>query len=97
MAGYDRALAGKVATYEHLTLMRDLAEKNFAAALSSLESSRQEARRQQIYIEEIVYPNLPDDDTEPRRLRSILAVFVLSFAVFSMIWILTVGAKDHAQ
>lgn len=97
MAGDDRALAGKVATYEHLTLMRDLAEKNFAAALSSLESSRQEARRQQIYIEEIVYPNLPDDDTEPRRLRSILAVFVLSFAVFSMIWILTVGAKDHAQ
>lgn len=97
MAGDDSALAGKVAAYEHLTLMRDLADKSFAAALASLETARQEARRQQIYIEEIARPNLPDEDTEPRRLRSVCTVFVLSFAVFSMIWILTVGAKDHAQ
>jgi capsular polysaccharide transport system permease protein len=97
MAGDDTALAGKVAAYEHLTLMRDLADKSFAAALTALEGARQEARRQQIYIEEMVRPNLPDEDTEPKRFRSILTVFVLSFAVFSMIWILTVGAKDHAQ
>lgn len=97
MAGDDTALAAKVATYEHLTLMRDLADKGFAAALTALEAARQEARRQRIYIEEIVRPNLPDEDTEPRRIRLISTVFVLAFAVFSMLWILTVGAKDHAQ
>jgi capsular polysaccharide transport system permease protein len=97
LAGDDSALAGKVAVYENLTLQRDLAEKSFASALIALESARREASRQQIYIEEMVRPNLPDDDTEPRRLRVILTVFVLSFGVFSMLWILTVGAKDHAQ
>jgi capsular polysaccharide transport system permease protein len=97
LAGDDSALAGKVAVYENFTLLRDLAERGFAAALTALESARQEASRQQIYIEEMVKPNLPDDDTEPRRLRSILTVFALSFAIFSVTWILTVGAKDHAQ
>jgi capsular polysaccharide transport system permease protein len=97
LAGDDSALAGKVAAYENFTLMRDLAERSFASALTALESARQEASRQQIYIEEMVKPDLPDDDTEPRRLRLILTVFVLSFAIFSMVWILTVGAKDHAQ
>jgi capsular polysaccharide transport system permease protein len=45
----------------------------------------------------MVNPNLPDEHTKPERLRLILTAFVLSFAVFSMIWIVSVGAKDHAQ
>lgn len=97
LAGDDTALAGKVASYENLTLQRDLAEKTFASALNVLEQARQEATRQQIYIEEMVEPNLPDDDTEPRRLRMISTVFVMGFGIFAMGWILTVGAKDHAQ
>lgn len=97
LAGDDTALAVKVASYENLTLQRDLAEKTFASALTALEQARQEASRQQIYIEEMVKPNLPDDDTEPHRLRMILTVFVMGFGIFAMGWILTVGAKDHAQ
>jgi hypothetical protein len=30
-------------------------------------------------------------------LRLVLTVFVLSFAVFSVLWIIMVAAKDHAQ
>lgn len=97
LAGGNAALAEKVSAYDQLTLSRDLADKNYATALTVLLDAQQEAQRQSIYIEEMVPPNLPDDDTEPRRLRLVVTVFVFSFAVFAMLWVLTVGAKDHAQ
>jgi capsular polysaccharide transport system permease protein len=97
LAGSATSIANRVSEYEQMTLSRDLAEKQYASAMSTLENARVEARRQQIYIEEMVRPNLPDESTEPRRLRIVLTIFVIGFAAFSMIWILTVGAKDHAQ
>ena len=71
IAGRDGALAPKVADYERLSLARELAERGLGAATASLEAARQEARRQQIYVEDIVPPNLPDEAGEPRRLQSI--------------------------
>lgn len=97
MAGNDSALAGKVSAYERLTLLRDLADKSFGNALNALDAARRDARRQKIYVETIVEPNLPDVDTEPQRARNVLTVFVTSFAVFAMGWILLAGAKEHAQ
>ena len=97
MAGDDIALAGKVSAYERLTLLRDLAGKSFANALNALDAARQEARRQKIYVETIVEPNLPDQALEPQRARYVLTIFVMSFAVFAMGWILFAGAKEHAQ
>lgn len=97
MAGNDSALAGNVSAYERLTLLRDLADKGFSNALNALDTARKEARRQKVYIETIVEPNLPDEDTEPQRARCVLTVFVMSFAVFAMAWILLAGSKEHAQ
>ncbi len=97
LAGSDGAIAAKVSAYEQMILSRDLAEKQYASAMSTLETARMEARRQQIYIEEMVRSNLPDESLEPRRFRIVATIFVMGFAAFSMIWILTVGAKDHAQ
>ena len=97
MAGNDKALAGKVSAYERLTLLRDLADKSFGNALLALDTARQDARRQKIYVVMIVEPNLPDEDTEPQRVRSVLTIFVMSFAVFAMGWMLLAGAKEHVQ
>jgi capsular polysaccharide transport system permease protein len=97
LAGDNSALAGKVADYERMTLTRELAEKHYASALVSLETAEAEAQRKRVYIEEIVTPNLPDEATAPLRLRSVLATFVVSFIAFSILWILSVGSKDHAQ
>jgi capsular polysaccharide transport system permease protein len=97
LAGSDEALAGKVSEYERLTLNRDLADKTLSAAIESLELARQDARRQLIYVEEIVAPNLPDESTEPNVLRTTSAFFVLGFAVFGVLWIITVGAQEHEQ
>ena len=97
LAGDSSALAGKVADYERMMLTRELAEKHYAGALVSLETAEAEAQRKRVYIEEIVKPNLPDEPTEPERLRSVVATFVVSFIAFSILWILSVGSKDHAQ
>jgi capsular polysaccharide transport system permease protein len=91
------SLGEKVSVYENLTLARDLAEKSLSAAVDSLEVARQESRRQQIYVEEVAAPNLPDESTEPERLRSVATVFVLTFSIFSVLWILSVGANEHKQ
>ena len=96
LGGDSNALATQVSAYERLTLVRDLAEKSLTGAEASLELARQEARRQQVYIEEVVRPNLVDKSTEPRRIRSVAAVFIVCFGIFALIWIVFVGAKEHA-
>jgi capsular polysaccharide transport system permease protein len=97
LAGGNSALAGKLANYERLTLLRELAEKRYAAALVSLDSAETEAQRKRVYIEEIVKPNLPDESTQPETFRNVLTTFVVGFIAFAILWILTVGSKDHAQ
>ncbi|TBW39532.1 hypothetical protein EYW49_06590 [Siculibacillus lacustris] len=97
MTGGDGSLASKVAIYDQLALRRDIADKSLAAALGALETARQEVRRQHIYIEEVVSANLPDESTEPERLRCLFTVLVLGFSVFAVVWIVTVGAGEHAQ
>ena len=97
LAGSDEALAGQVSEYEKLTLSRDLADKSLSAAIQSLELAREDARRQLIYVEQIVAPNLPDEATEPGVLRTASTFLVLGFAIFGVLWILTVGAQEHQQ
>lgn len=97
LAGGTGSLAPTVSTYERLTLLRELAEKDVGAAQGAMEAARQEAQRQHLYIQMPVAPNLSDDSTEPRRLRSIATVFVTGFAVFAFLWILMVGAGEHAH
>jgi len=58
-------------------------------------SARQEARRQQIYIEKVIEPNLADESTQPQRIRSVAMVFMVSFSLLAVGWILTVGVKEH--
>ena len=97
LAGGAGSLAPIVSTYERLALLRDLAEKDVAAAEGGLEAARQEAQRQHLYIQMPVEPNLSDESTEPRRLLGIARIFVTGFAVFAFVWILMVGASEHAH
>lgn len=97
LAGDEQSLAVKVSAYERLTLMRDLADKRFGAAVLALENARAEARRQQVYVERIAGPTLPDHPDEPRRLRSVFAVFLVCAMGQAVFWILSVGAREHGQ
>jgi capsular polysaccharide transport system permease protein len=95
LAGTEQGLATQVSAFEQLTMLRDLTEKSLSASVISLETARQEARRQQIYIEKVIEPNLADESTQPQRIRSVAMVFMVSFSLLAVGWILTVGVKEH--
>lgn len=97
IAGGKGSLVDKIAEYDQLKLNREIAQKSYESAVTSLESARQEARSKQIYLEEVVRPSLPDVATEPRSLRMIMTVFAFSFGLYAVAWLLTVGVREHAQ
>ncbi|MCB1539592.1 MAG: capsule biosynthesis protein [Rhodoblastus sp.] len=95
LSGGDVALASKIADYEQLSLALGIANAALEGANVALQVARQEARRQAIYIEEVVRPNLADESTEPRRFRMIVTVFVFSFALASITWLMLAGVGEH--
>ncbi len=89
------SLAGKAAEYQRLTLEKEFADKMLASAMSTLEQARNEAHRQQLYLERIAMANKPDEAMEPRRVRSIIAVFVLGMITWGVAVMLIAGIKEH--
>ncbi len=95
VAGGDRSLSSKSADYERLVLERAFADKQLAAAFTALEQARNEAQRKQLYLERIVQPSMPDMSVEPKRLRGILATFVLGLMSWGVLSILVAGLREH--
>lgn len=91
----DKSLAGKAAGFQRLALEKEFADRMLASAMSTLEQARNEAQRKQLYLERIVQPSLPDQAMEPRRLRGIVAVFVLGLVVWGVLAMLIAGIKEH--
>ncbi|RYE30118.1 MAG: capsule biosynthesis protein [Hyphomicrobiales bacterium] len=88
-------LAEKIAGYERLNLQREFAVKALASAVTSLEVARNEARRQQLYLERVVEPHVADYAEQPRRLRSVLLTFAGSMMLFFVGWLLLAGVREH--
>lgn len=97
LAGAEGSLAPKISAYGQLVLKQDFAGRELTAALASLEAARAEARRQQLYLDHVVEPNLPDRALFPRRFASILIVFVSCFLIYSIAALLLAGVREHAQ
>jgi capsular polysaccharide transport system permease protein len=95
VAGGGSSLTNKAAEYERLALERTFADKQLGAALASLEQARNDAQRKQLYLERIVQPNKPDVALEPRRVRSVLATFMLGLIIWGMLTILVAGIREH--
>jgi BexC/CtrB/KpsE family polysaccharide export inner-membrane protein len=95
VAGSQRSLSASAVRYQRLTLDREYADKRLTAALASLQEARNEARRKQAYVERIVEANLPDEAQEPRRMRGILAVFVLGLVAYGILSLLLAGVREH--
>ena len=95
VAGSRSSLSAAAVRYQRLQLERDYADRRLTAALTALQEARNEARRKQAYVERIVQPNLPDDAEHPRRLRGILATFVLGLIAFGILTMLFAGIREH--
>ncbi|HKN30141.1 MAG TPA: hypothetical protein VJY34_20605 [Roseiarcus sp.] len=95
LAGSHEAVSNKVSAYERLTLLRTLADASLTTARSDLDSARTDARRQHVFLEQIVAPNLPDYSTEPESLRSVAAVFAISLMALAVLWLVTISVKER--
>ena len=93
--GGQKSLANKAADFQRLALESEFANKQLASTLASLENARNEAQRQQVYLERIAQPSLPDVAQEPRRLRSVLATFVLGLVAWGILSMLIAGVREH--
>lgn len=96
VTGGDESMTQKLAQYEQIVLERDLAVKSLTSAFVSLENSRQEAQRQQLYLERVVEPHLADYPLYPRRLLSIAFVFGLCLCIFWIVRSVVVAILGHA-
>ncbi|ACY49945.1 MULTISPECIES: hypothetical protein [Vibrio harveyi group] len=78
------ALSGVFADYEPLVVERTFAEKAYTSSLASLEAARVETSRKHRYLATFVEPTLPDEASEPQRLRSIITVFLASLVSWAI-------------
>lgn len=95
ITGGKDSLASKVSEFQRLQLEKEFQEKQLALALSSLENARNEAQRQQLYLETIAKPNLPDEAILPKRVRGILTTLVLGLVAWGILSLIFAGVKDH--
>lgn len=87
----------KTAGYEKLILEKEFAAKQLASALATLEQSKQEAEKKQLYLERISQPSVPDAATEPKRIKSIFSVFLLSLVALGVFKMLYAGIREHQE
>jgi len=95
ITGGEQSLASKAAEYQRLQLEREFADKQLAIAMSSLEGARSEAQRQQLYLETIAKPSLPDDATYPKRLRGVATTLILGLVAWGILAMLLAGVREH--
>lgn len=76
-------------------LDKEFAERQLTAALASLEQIKAESLKKQLYLERIAQPSEPDKAQEPRRIQSIIAIFLLSLVIWGIISIIIGGVREH--
>lgn len=84
-------------SYQPLVLEQELATKQYASTLASMEIARVEALRKQRYLLPFVPPKVPDEAVEPQRVRATVTVFIslcIFYAIGALIW---AAIKDHMR
>lgn len=82
--------------FAKLKLESEFATQAYMSSLTSLESARIEAIRQNLYLETFVRPHLPQIAEYPRALLNTLLVFVLSFLIWAIGGLLVSAAREHS-
>jgi capsular polysaccharide transport system permease protein len=95
LAGSADSMAPRIAEYERLMLEREFSDRLLAAAVNSLENARQDAQRQQIYVELVVTPRVPDYPAYPYRLLAVLAVFAVAVLAYVVLSTLVRNVRRH--
>jgi capsular polysaccharide transport system permease protein len=96
ITGNSGSVAAAETEYERLDEARKLAEAQLTSAFKSLEAARLEAQRQQLYLETIVQPDLPDFPLYPQRVVSFSMVLASCLLFYGIAWLLVASVREHA-
>lgn len=94
-AGSATPLSRELGSYEALDAERKFAEAAYQHALEGLDRARDNADRQQVYIESFVPPSLPQTALYPRRWRSLGTVALIAFAIWAIGGLAVQSVRDH--
>lgn len=92
-----KSLTELLAAYEPLEVEREFAERAYASALTSFETARAEAGRQQRYLAVFSVPALPQYPLFPRRLLNIFLIFVGLGFLWGIGALTVYSVRDHIQ
>lgn len=95
LSGSENSVATQTADYQRLVLDYELAQQQLTTAITSLNNTRNEADRQQLYLEVISQPSNPDWAKEPQRLYNILATLVIGLMLYGILSLLLAGIREH--
>ena len=96
ITGDGNSVAAAETEYERLDEARKLAETQLASAYKSLEAARLDAQRQQLYLETIARPDLPDYPLYPKRILSFSLVLASCLLAYGIAWLLVASVREHA-
>lgn len=96
LVGSGGSMAPVLGDYERLALQQQLADKDYAAAVSSLQAARLDAQRQHLYLVRVVEPNLPQKSLYPNRGLIVLTVFISLCVAYGIGWLIVAGVREHA-
>lgn len=93
--GGGNSIASQTAEYQRLILDNTLAQQQLAAAITSLQNTKAESERQQLYLEVISNPSKPDLALEPYRLYNILATLFIGLILYGLILLIVASIREH--
>ena len=97
IVGNPNSLATKSVPYERLALDQSFSEKELTADMAALEQARIQAQKRDLYIETIVNPNKPDEALQPKRIRGVLATFVVGLLFWGVFSVILGGIREHNE
>lgn len=96
-ASPGRSLAATVSALDQLEGAKLFSEKRLQNALAALSSAQADAARQQLYLDTIVKPRLPEEPSFPRPLRDAGIVFFFLAAAWAICVVIGMSVRDHIQ
>jgi len=97
ITGNKGSVATAMTEYDRLNLQMQMEQKILAQAVASREQARLNAQRQQLYLETITSPNLPDYPLLPKRAVSFATVVGSCLLAYGIAWLLIAGVREHAS
>ena len=97
LVGNKRSIADRLGGYQELELRQEFEAKRYSLAAAAVQSAREQAARQQLFVVRLVEPNYPVKATFPKGLKNTVTIFLALVLLYGIGWLLLAGVREHAE